>query len=185
VKWYPEEKEEGKEEEAMSVPMQLPPLDESERAELHRRYNETTQVETRTRYQMLLLSLQGQSTMQIAKNVLRSQDTVLRVLKRYCAGGLDAVPRRSPPGRNRHVNSDWERELLRAIELDPHEVGEETANWTTTRLATYLGQQTGIQMSEETVRVYLHTHGYVCKRPTWTLQRKAEEQANYVGNACG
>jgi len=37
----------------------------------------------------------------------------------------------------------------------------------------------------ETVRVYLHAHGYVCKRPTWTLRRKAEEKADYVGNACG
>jgi hypothetical protein len=26
----------------------------------------------------------------------------------------------------------------------------------------YLGQHTGIQVTEETVRVYLHAHGYVC-----------------------
>ena len=31
------------------------------------------------------------------------------------------------------------------------------------------------------MRVYLHAHGYVCKRPTWTLRRKAEEQTDYVG----
>jgi len=169
----------------MSAPIFLSSWDAEEVAELHRRYNETTQVENRTRYQMLLLSLQGQTSMQIAKSVLRSQDTVVRVLKRYGEGGLDAVPRRSPPGRKRQVSSDWEKELIRVIERDPHEVGEETANWTTERLASYLGGQTGIQMSEETVRVYLHAHGYVCKRPTWTLKRKAEEQANYVGNACG
>ncbi len=36
-------------------------------------------------------------------------------------------------------------ELLRVIELDPHEVGEETANWTTERLAKYLGQHTGME----------------------------------------
>src|SRR2546426_11107817 len=57
-------------------------------------------------------------------------------------------------------------ELLRVIELDPHAVGQDTANWTTERLAEYLGQQTGILVTEETVRVYLHAHGYVCKRPT-------------------
>lgn len=76
-------------------------------------------------------------------------------------------------------------ELLRVIELDPHEVGQDTANWTTERLAQYLGQQTGIVVTEETVRLYLHAHDYVCKRPTWTLRRKAEEKAEYVGNACG
>ena len=64
-------------------------------------------------------------------------------------------------------------------------VGQDTANWTTERLAEYLYQQTGVQVTEETVRVYLHAHDYVCKRPTWTLRRKAEEKADYVGNASG
>jgi transposase len=75
--------------------------------------------------------------------------------------------------------------LLRVIELAPHEVGVSSANWSTEVLAEYLGQHTGIHVTEETVRVYLHAHGYVCKRPTWTLRRKAEEQADYVGKDCG
>jgi transposase len=107
------------------------------------------------------------------------------VLKRFLSGGLDAVPRRTAPGRERTVTAAWEAELLRVIEGDPHDVGQDTANWTTERLAEYLGQQTGIQVTEETVRVYLHKHDYVCKRSTWTLRRKAEEKADYVGNACG
>jgi transposase len=71
------------------------------------------------------------------------------------------------------------------IELDPHEVGQDTANWTTERLAEYLGQRTGIQVSEETVRVYLHAHDYGGPRSTWTLGRKAEEKADYVENPYG
>ncbi len=74
-------------------------------------------------------------------------------------------------------------ELLRVIELDPHEVGQDTANWTTERLADYLGQHTNVRVTEETVRVYFHAHDYVCKRSSWTLRRKAEEKADYVGNA--
>src|SRR5512142_1227329 len=134
---------------------------------------------------MLLLSLRGQTSSQIAHTVLRSQDTVERVLKRYLAAGLDAVPRRTAPGRERTVTAAWETELLRVIEMDPHEVGQETANWTTERLAQYLGQHTGILVTEETVRVYFHAHDYECLRPTWTLRRKAEEKAEYVGNAYG
>ena len=171
--------------EEMTTPITLPPMDELTLTELHRRYKETTDAETRTRYQMLLFSLRGQTSSQIAHNVLRSQDTVVRVLKRFFTGGLDAVPRRTAPGRERTVTAAWEAELLRVIEVDPHEVGQDTANWTTERLADYLGQQTGIQVTEETVRVYLHAHDYVCKRPTWTLRRKAEQKADYVGNACG
>ena len=169
--------------EEMNAPITLPSLDEPTLAELRRRYEETTDAETRTHYQMLLLSLRRQTSSQIAQNVLRSQDTVVRVLKRFFTGGLDAVPRRTALGRERRVTAAWEAELLRVIELDPHEVGQDTANWTTERLAEYLGQHTGIQVTEETVRVYLHAHGYVCKRPIWTLRRKAEAQAHYVGNA--
>ena len=169
----------------MTAPITLRPLDEQTLTDLSRRYDETSDAETRTRYQMLLLSAKGQTSTQIARLVLRSQDTVVRVLKRFFTGGLDAVPRRTAPGRERTVTAAWEAELVRIIELDPHEVGQDTANWTTERLAEYLGQHTGIQVTEETVRVYLHAHDYVCKRPIWTLRRKAEEKADYVGNACG
>ncbi|NJK32089.1 MAG: winged helix-turn-helix domain-containing protein [Deltaproteobacteria bacterium] len=67
--------------------------------------------------------------------------------------------------------------------LDPHTLGVPSANWTTTLLATYLARVTGIVVSEETVRLRLHANGFVCKRPTWTLKRKAEAQEGYVGNA--
>src|SRR5438105_12966433 len=177
--------EDRRKEKEMSTPITLPQLDELTLTALRRRYEETTDAETRTRYQMLLLSLRGQTSSQIAQMVLRSQDTVERVLKRFLAGGLDAVPRRTAPGRARTVTAAWEAELLRVIEMDPHEVGQDTANWTTERLAQYLGQHTGIQVSEETVRIYLHAHGYECLRPTWTLRRKAGEQADDEGKECG
>src|SRR6266568_1245695 len=169
----------------MTAPITLPPLAAEVQAELCRRYEETGNPETRTRYQMVLLAQRGHTAPQIARLVLRSEDTVERVLKRFLAGGADAVPRRTSPWRGRTVTAAWEAELLRVIELDPHEVGQETANWTTELLAEYLGQQTGIQVTEETVRVYLHAHGYVCKRPRWTLRRKAGERADYVGKDCG
>src|SRR5215469_16229519 len=175
----------NEERETVSAPIILPRLDPTTLAELRQRYEETSNVESRTRYQMLLLAQQGYKVPQIARIVLRSEDTVARVLNRFLAGGLDAVPRHTPPGRARRVTAGWEAELLRVIELDPHTVGVESANWTTELLAVYLGKQTAIQVTEETVRVHLHAHGYVCKRPTWTLGRKASEQADYVGKDCG
>lgn len=171
--------------EIVTAPITLPRLDAATLVELRQQYEETPNVESRTRYQMILLARQEYKVPQIARIVLRSEDTVARVLNRFLDGVLDAVPRRTPPGRERSVTAAWEAELLRVIELDPHEVGQETANWTTELLAEYLGQHTGIQVTEETVRVYLHAHGYVCKRPTWTLRRKAGEQADYVGKECG
>src|SRR5512142_3528883 len=131
----------------MTAPITLASWEKPTLAELRRRYEDTTDAETRTRYQMLLLSLRGQTSSQIAQNVLRSQDTVVRVLKRFFTGGLDAVPRRTAPGRERTVTAAWEAELVRVIEVDPHEVGQDTANWTTERLAEYLYQQTGVQVT--------------------------------------
>src|SRR5512135_1953961 len=131
----------------MTAPITLASLEKPPLAELCRRYEETTDAETRTRYQMILLSAKGQTSTQIAQTVLRSQDTVVRVLKRFLTGGVEAVPRRTAPGRERTVTAAWEGKLLRVIELDPHEVGQDTANWTTERLAKYLCKQTGIQVS--------------------------------------
>lgn len=163
-------------------PLTLPPLDPEVAEELLRRFNQTTDAEARLRYQMVLLAHQGYTVPQIAPLVQRSHDTVTRVLQRFLASGLAAVPRRTPPGRERQVSPAWEAELVRVIELDPHEVGVTSANWTTGLLADYLAGQTGIRVDPETVRTYLHAHGYVCKRPTWTLKRRAQEQPDYPGN---
>jgi transposase len=160
----------------------LPPLDADAAAALRERFERSPDPETRLRYQMVILAAQGRSPRQIAPLVPRSHDTVTRVLQRYAAGGLDAVPRRAAPGRARTVTSVWEAELLRALDLDPHDVGVPSALWTTQLLAAYLARATGIGVDPETVRRYLHAHGGGCKRPTWTLKRKAEEQAGHPGN---
>jgi len=67
--------------------------------------------------------------------------------------------------------------------MEPHTVGVNSANWTTGRLADYLAEQTGYRVGIETVRKRLHRADYVCKRPTWTLARKAEEQPEWAKNA--
>jgi len=135
---------------------------------------------------MLLLGIeQGWTTHQIAPFLKRSHDVVMRVFQRFVAGGLDAVPRRSPPGRQSRVTPAWEAELLRVIDEDPHNHGVESANWTTLLLADYLATKTDVAVDPETVRRHLHRLGYVCKRPTWTVAHKAAEREGWVGNACG
>jgi transposase len=166
----------------MPAPLALPPPDADALAALRARFERSPDPETRLRYQMVLLAAQGHAPREIAPLVLRSRDTVTRVLRRYVAGGLDAVPRRAAPGRAPTVTPAWEAELLRVIELDPHAVGVPSANWTTGLLAGYLARATGIAVDQETVRRYLHARGYVCKRPTWTLKRKAADQEGYLGN---
>ena len=161
----------------------IPAVDEGTLTELRARYDATDDADLRLRYQMILLAHQGRSVAEIAAVVFRSRDTVARVLTRFRDGGVAAVPRRCAPGATPTITPAWTAELLRVIELDPHDVGVASATWTTGLLATYLADHTGIAVSDETVRQTLHAHDYVCKRPTWTLKRRAEEQPGYVGNA--
>jgi transposase len=159
------------------------PLDAETRAEAERRYNTTTAANTRLRYHIIVLAAQGDTAPHLARLLLRSAAMVLRVRKRFRTGGLDAVPRRYAPGRARTVSPPWEAALLRVIERDRHEVGIDSAHWTTGLLADYLARTTGIAVAAETVRVDLPAHDYVCTRPTCTLKRKAQEQEGDGGNA--
>jgi transposase len=170
----------------MPRPLVLAPLAPDLHTALLRRFNTAADPESRTRYQMVLLAVERQlSPPEIAGLVFRSHDTVWRVLRRFQEQGLDAVPRRHGGGPTPTLTPAAEDELLRVIDDDPHTHGIPSANWTTTSLATYLAQQTGIQVSLETIRLALHRRGYVCKRPTWTVQHKAQEREDGVGNASG
>ncbi len=120
---------------------------------------------------------------QIARLVRCSPDTVRRVLKRYLAQGPDAVPHRPHPGQPPHYPPGWEQELVRVADLDPHEVGVDSALWTCRLLADYLAGVTGHAAGIETVRIALHRAGFVCKRPRWTLSRKAQAQPGWAKNA--
>ncbi len=168
----------------MPVPIRLE-LEAVARAELARRFDATDDAETRTRYQMVLLAADGRGTAEIAPLVRRSVDTVQRVLRRYQAGGADGVPRRRPPGRVPRVPAAWQAELERVVELDPHEVRVPSAVWTTRLLAEHLAGAPGHHAAIDTVRVWLHRLGFVCKRPGWSLKRKAAEQPEWAKNGSG
>lgn len=157
-------------------------LDAAAREELVRRYDAARHAATRTCYQIVLLAGDGRDAAAIAAVARRSTSTVWRVLQRYRAGGPDAVPPRPRPGYRGRIPAAWEAELRRVIALEPRDVGVASATWTTGLLAAYLAGATGHRFHMETVRLHLHAADYVCKRPTWTLKRKAEEQPGWEGN---
>jgi transposase len=163
----------------------IPPLAPERLAELGAVFNATDDAETRLRYQMVLLAHQGMTVAEIARRTLRQPWVVQRALRRFRRGGLAMVPYRVAPGMPPTVTGAWRAELVRVVELSPRAVGVARAIWTTGLLAGYLARATGVAVSLETVRRRLHAAGSVCTRPTWTLKRKAAEQAQYPGNAPG
>lgn len=60
---------------------------------------------------------------------------------------------------------------METIEKEPSELGYEFGRWTTARLATYLAERTGIELSGEQVRRILHKKKYAY---LWARSRRAE-----------
>ena len=168
----------------MPAPLRLR-LDEGARAEVAARCDATDAAETRLRYQMLLLLAEERTPAEVGALVRRSSATVRRVLRRYQTEGPDGVPPRPRPGQPPHFPPAWVAELERVVERDPHEVGVPSAVWTTRLLADYLARATGHRAGIETVRLALHRLGFVCKRPGWSLKRKATEQPEWANNGSG
>lgn len=168
----------------MPVPLRLT-LDEASRGKLAQCYEAASDAETRTRYQMLLLLAEGRTPGRVGTLVRRSPATVRRVLRRYQEDGPAGVPRRPHPGQPPHFPPAWELELARVVELDPRSVGVSSAVWTTRLLADQLAGATGHRAGIETVRLALHRLGFVCKRPGWSLKRKATEQPGWAKNGSG
>lgn len=158
-------------------------LDQAAKAELERRYQTTRDATTRTRYQMILLRAEDRPVVEVAQLTRCRPDTVRRVLKRYLAGGADAVPHRPHLGQPPHYPPRWEAELVRVADCDPGQVGVDSALWTCRLLADYLAEVTGYRAGSETVRLALHRAGYVGKRPRWVLSRKAQAQPEWAKNA--
>jgi transposase len=67
----------------------------------------------------------------------------------------------------------------------PEACGVPRPTWTAPLLARYLAEETGIEVSERTVRRGLDLLGYVCRRPFWTVRHKAEAEADYSPKAEG
>ena len=168
----------------MPAPLRLT-LDGAARAELAGRFDAARDAESRTRYQMLLLLADGRTSAQVGALVRRSPATVRRVLRRYQAAGPDGVLARPRPGQPPHVPAAWQAGLARVVEGDPRAVGVPSAVWTTRLLAAYLAGATRHRAAIETVRAWLHRLGFVCKRPTWSLKRKATEQPDWAKNGFG
>ncbi|MFL5793178.1 MAG: helix-turn-helix domain-containing protein, partial [Actinomycetota bacterium] len=63
-------------------------------APLRVRLDQAARDELDRRYQMVLLRAEGHPVVEVAQLTRCSPDTVRRVLKRYLAGGPDAVPHR-------------------------------------------------------------------------------------------
>lgn len=157
----------------------MPPVDAAETAALEHDYRYADKRIVRQRSQIVLLASELQTQEEVAAVTRCSVDTVRRTLNLYRQGGRTALrrPKSTPQGCVSHA---WEKALAEAMRLGPQACGVPRPTWTAQLLADYLAEVTGIAVSECTVRRGLALLGYVCRRPTWTVRHKAEEQPGYL-----
>jgi transposase len=158
------------------APLLAPPEQQALEHDYH--YGKTRFV--RRGSQIVLLARQLSSQAAIACVVGCSVDTVRRTLQRYRHRGRAAL---HGPVRLRHSRTrrtvGWQQALAGAMARGPAACGIERPTWTAPLLAAYLAEQTGLTVSERTVRRGLRSLGYVCRRPTWTLRHKAAAEPDY------
>jgi len=147
-------------------PIRLFPLSNEAVAELAELYRTTRDVRVRTRAQMVLLAgEQGLNAGEIAVIVRQNDQTVRNWLKRYQVEGihgLEDAPRSGAPSK---VTTAYKEQLVTTVRQRPRSLGQPYSMWTLQRLADYMAEQTGIRVSEKTVRRHLKAADIVLSRP--------------------
>ncbi len=159
----------------------LPSLCAEELSALEHDYRSGESRLVRQRAQIVLLAYSLANQVEIAAAVRCSLDSVQRALSRYRQGGRMALRlrprRRTEPVRKRSLA--WQKALALAMQAGPQACGMSRPTWSAPLLAKYLKERTGIEVGECSVRRGLESLDDVCRRPTWILRQKAEEQPDY------
>jgi transposase len=156
-------------------------LSAPERAALDHDYRYDPDPLVRRRSHMVLLASDLETQSEGARVVRCSPDTVRRTLALYQQGGRSRL--RRTPALEWHTAKRtlaWQKALAAALAQGPEACGVPRPTWTAPLLAQHLAAQTGITVSEGTVRRGLDSLGYVCRRPVWTVRHQAEEQPDYL-----
>lgn len=129
-------------------------------------YRTTKDGRLQQRAQMILLAAEKQMVAhEIATIVRKDEQTVRRWLRRYMAEGLEGLRDAPRPGGQIIVTDEYRARLVTTVRRRPRSLGQPYSMWTLQRLADYMAEETGIRVSDETVRRHLGAAGIVLRRP--------------------
>ena len=151
-------------------PIRVEALPPDQLAELDALYHTTRSARMRTRAQIVLLAAeQGMVAAQIAPLVRSDEQTVRRWLKRYQAEGVAGLQDRPRPGAEPRITPEYRERLLEVVRRRPRALELPFSLWTLQRLADFLAEETGLRLSDETVRRTLRANGIAMSRPQHTI----------------
>jgi transposase len=135
-------------------------------AALDKVYRTSKDARLRQRAQIILLATeQGRVAGKIGASVRLNEESVRQWLKRYEAEGIEGLKDEPRPGIEPTVTNEYQVKLVATVRRRPRSLGQPFSMWTLQRLADYMAQETGIGVSDETVRRYLGLAGIVLSRP--------------------
>ena len=150
--------------------IRVSPLTRERRDELDTLYRQTRDPRLRTRVQRVLLSAERNFKVPaIAPIVRESTPTVGRWLKRYLAEGIEGLKDEPRPGRPSEITEAFRTKLLEAVRRRPRSLNLPYSLWSLQRLADYLAEETGLRVSDETIRRLLKPADIVLSRPQHTI----------------
>jgi transposase len=163
----------------------MPPVSAEQLAALEHDYRYGSDRLVRQRSHIVLLAYELDTRKAIARVVRCSEATVGRALARYFEGGRSALRRKPMKSHVASRTLSWQKALALAMEAGPEACGVARPTWTAPLLAEHLQRQTGVAVSERTVRRGLAGLGYRLGRPTWSVRHKAEAQPDYAPKGTG
>ena len=154
----------------MIAPIRVREVSGEERKALETLYHDTKDVRIRQRVQIILLAIeQGMIAREIAAIVRTDDETVRSWLKRFNAKGIDGLydePRSGAPAK---VTAAYRQRLVEIVRRRPRALEQPYSLWTLQRLADYMADETGIRVTNVTVRQLLLEQGIVLSRPQHTV----------------
>lgn len=141
------------------------PLTEAEGRELAELYRRTSDADLRSRCHIVLLSHHGMSARAVGRLVRVSGQTAINWIRRYEAEGVKGLSPRPRAGRPPRATTEYKDRLAEVVRVSPRVMGLDFSNWTTSNLAQYLGETTGIPLSRQRVGGLLKELGLGIKRP--------------------
>ncbi|MHC4340396.1 MAG: helix-turn-helix domain-containing protein [Planctomycetota bacterium] len=124
-----------------------------------------------------VMSHAGHSGREIADLLGITRRTVSNTRRRWREGGLEGLAAVPSPGRPPLADAAYVRRLLRVVERDPRSLGYAFARWTAPRLAAYMAEETGIEITAGWVAEILKAHGYVWRRTKRTTRNLQDPEA--------
>lgn len=136
----------------------------------------------RIRALVVLLSAAGHSASHISGTLGLTERTVHQCRSRWRQRGLASLKDAPRSGRPAQVDAAYARLLEQTVHRDPRHLGYAFTRWTAPRLAEYLRQRTGTDISPRWVRGLLKAQGFVWRKAKLTT-RNLQQEAGKKGGA--